>query len=249
MFKFRTQIGLRWFLVLLPVLGAVIGIMGRQWLQRTWLRREVTSAGARFDSFSGGNFSKFRGSRPYTNIILGGSSQIDAEWLKNHPQLAGEPNLTIALAGHTEFGDRELEQLFHFKNINALNLDGASVTDEGLAHLPGLPTLQRLRLSNTQITDDSVASLSNMRSLRYLNLFGTNLTADAIAELQRSLPHTYINASTQIDPPGVLKALMRNGLLTDDFQYDAPGAERFTQIPLLTDSPSGLTYTESEDGN
>jgi hypothetical protein len=77
--------------------------------------------------------------------------------------------------------------------LTTLDLDGAPVTDDGLADVSTIDTLTGLRLRNTQITDAGLAHFRRMVKLTYLELYDSKATEFGIADLSRSLPALSVN--------------------------------------------------------
>ena len=83
-------------------------------------------------------------------------------------------------------GDHDLADLKEYSHLKHVNLVGAQVTDDGLAHLKEFPALERLELSDG-ITDAGLAHLSGLPTLASLDLFGTDAT-DAGLQHLRQIP-------------------------------------------------------------
>jgi hypothetical protein len=79
--------------------------------------------------------------------------------------------------------DDELAALEVLRSLNYVNLSGAPITDAGLAHLHGLYRLDLLNLSNTQITDAGLVYLREMKRLELLDLSGTRITGIGLGQL------------------------------------------------------------------
>jgi hypothetical protein len=94
--------------------------------------------------------------------------------------------------------DDTLRQVGRFTELEELSLDGARVTDAGLASLRGLKALQRLNLARTTLSDAAVGHLKVLTGLRTIDLRGTRLTPAGASELRRALPRAEIRA----DPAG-----------------------------------------------
>ena len=77
-------------------------------------------------------------------------------------------------------------------------LIGDQITDAGLAHLAGLPSLQSLYLDGTEVTAAGLVHFQKMPALRYLTLDGPQtqtprFTDTDIANLQEALPNVRID--------------------------------------------------------
>jgi hypothetical protein len=105
--------------------------------------------------------------------------------------------------------------------LNRLTLedgDAGELTDQGVAHLAGHPSLKHLHLLRSSLTDAALHSLSSVRSLEYLQIWGerfTNAGAKAVAQLV-NLKSLELQSST-IDDDGLaeLASLRQLFLLSD----------------------------------
>jgi hypothetical protein len=119
-----------------------------------------------------------------------GPHQLGAQftWDEKRP---GRPIVEIAWKTREATNDR-LKALLARKGlaqVRALNLNGAGITDGGLAHLKALPRLEKLDLGNTAITDTGLEQLKGLRSLRTLFLGrGMKVTNQGVAKLQKARP-------------------------------------------------------------
>jgi hypothetical protein len=93
----------------------------------------------------------------------------------------------------TGLGDKALEHLAGFENLEEIDLRGTRVTDAGIPHLARLERLQVLILTNTAISDAAVEQLRSMTQLRYLFLNGTAITPEGAARLRRALPNCTVD--------------------------------------------------------
>ena len=93
--------------------------------------------------------------------------------------------LAVALPEAT---DADLDRVVQLERLASLNLNGSSITDEGLRQLKNLGDLEVLDLRNTPITDDGLEHLQAFPKLEHLNLSGTQITGAGLAHLG-SLTH------------------------------------------------------------
>jgi len=90
---------------------------------------------------------------------------------------------------NSAINDDALELFEHLEGLRELSLLGCkNVTDDGVAHLKGLTSLNKLALSGTQVSDDGLKYLVDMKNLEILMLQQTNVTDEGVAELQAALP-------------------------------------------------------------
>ncbi|MDP7016757.1 MAG: hypothetical protein QGG36_13225 [Pirellulaceae bacterium] len=101
----------------------------------------------------------------------------------------------LALTG-TAVSDEGMAHVAAISSLERLSLGGTSISDEGIAALSKLERLRNLDLFSTKITDDSVAALSGMKQIAALQISGTNLTKEGVAKLQAALPDAVIAYST-----------------------------------------------------
>jgi hypothetical protein len=83
---------------------------------------------------------------------------------------------------------RMIDHINVFDSFNTLDLNGSSITDEGLRDLKRLRNIEILWLSGTSVTDNCLPYLSDLKSLREVDLTVTQVTDVGAAKLQQSLP-------------------------------------------------------------
>jgi hypothetical protein len=90
----------------------------------------------------------------------------------------------------TKNAAQSIAALANLKSLRALDLRGwgKAVTDNDLAQLKGLTSLQYLNLNGTQVTDAGLEQLKNFTTLVNLYLDHTQVTDAGMAELQLALP-------------------------------------------------------------
>ncbi len=88
----------------------------------------------------------------------------------------------------TGVGDRGLGYLksLRLKKLVLIYLKGG-FTDQGLAQLRGMTSLEHLDLSFNSITDEGLKHLTQLKHLKHLDLTGTNVTWAAVRELREAL--------------------------------------------------------------
>ncbi|MGH7138657.1 MAG: LamG-like jellyroll fold domain-containing protein [Pirellulales bacterium] len=95
-------------------------------------------------------------------------------------------SLEIDLREFPQIADADLAALAGAERLEALNLDGAHIGDEGLAHVAKLPNLKSLTLSRTAVTDAGVAQLARLERLQSLwleDLAVSDASLDTLAGL------------------------------------------------------------------
>lgn len=79
--------------------------------------------------------------------------------------------------GGSDCDNTTLELVIHAcPDVRKLILSSTAITDECVAHLSQLTSLEQLNLGSTSITDECVVHLSQLTSLERLDLGGTSLT-------------------------------------------------------------------------
>lgn len=81
----------------------------------------------------------------------------------------GAPKSITALDG-TPMSDEHLAEIGKIKNLVELQINGGSITDQGVAHLTGLQKLESLTLARTDVTAACMPDLGRLSSLNMLNL-------------------------------------------------------------------------------
>jgi hypothetical protein len=107
------------------------------------------------------------------------------------PQLHKLPRLRWLSLDSTNNGD--LQHLKDLTQLEDLDLDGTSVTDEGLRQLAALTQLKKLGLSSCEVTDAGLEHLKGLKKLRVLNLWDTKITEEGARRLQQALPNCQID--------------------------------------------------------
>ena len=79
--------------------------------------------------------------------------------------------------------DRTLQTLAELKGLRWLALTGTAVSDQGIASLTSLPTLERLWLGQTQITNSGLKHLAALPSLTHLAIEATPTSDQGLAFL------------------------------------------------------------------
>jgi hypothetical protein len=111
-------------------------------------------------------------SRPVTGIDLDSTVLLDTGDVRVRGPATDETLLLVA----------------RFDRLQELSLDGARVTDAGLASVKGLKELRRLNLAHTAVTDVGLNSLKELANLSFIDLRGTKVTQPGVRELQHALP-------------------------------------------------------------
>jgi Leucine-rich repeat (LRR) protein len=135
------------------------------------------------------------------------------------------------------------------KPVIAVGLAGSAVTDEELANLRGLKSLQTLDLTGCKnVSDAGLAYLTTLLELRTLRLRGTGVTGDGLAHLKGLSALTTLELPSagmtlkQLAPVGALKSLEHLSI-TPPPEHDAylafmSGFPRLKEINLKDISPT-----------
>lgn len=107
--------------------------------------------------------------------------------------------------------DGDLELFMVFTKLELLNLNGAQVTDTGVAHLKGLVQLRELSLERTQITDAGLEHLTGLTQLESLDLLGTQVTDAGLACLN-GLTHLKSLSLVEVNVTGMGVAKLQRAL-------------------------------------
>ncbi len=106
--------------------------------------------------------------------------------------------------GNTGLTDVGMEHLGRLKSVILLDLQGCEkITDAGLAHLQGHPSLGSLNLTQTQVTDAGLAHLHDLK-LVYLDLRATQVTDTGLAHLSGLTTLTHLDLrGTEVSDRGL----------------------------------------------
>ncbi len=91
--------------------------------------------------------------------------------------------LEIQLFG-SRFGDRELDWIKGFLQLERLDLSDTKITDKGCALIGTLTTLTDLQMARTAVTDEGIRKLSGLNRLRTVNLEETTVTGTTMDFLE-----------------------------------------------------------------
>jgi hypothetical protein len=84
--------------------------------------------------------------------------------------------------------DRILSQIVHLSGLEELYLSDTAVTDQGLALLHPLVSLQRISIYHTAIGDEGILNLSLLPGLKWLTCSGTDATEKGFNLFRRAVP-------------------------------------------------------------
>jgi hypothetical protein len=122
------------------------------------------------------------------------------EWFRkklNNPSTACFDRPFLAYLEESSATDETLAALSHLTSIELLVLGKSQITDDGMDSISRLINLEELDLSNTSITDAGLARLTALPKLRRLFLFGTQVSDAGLAHLAR---HTELESVSLSDP-------------------------------------------------
>jgi HEAT repeats len=98
----------------------------------------------------------------------------------------------LVLALNPDVTDDDLAVIGTFRQIDALWLRDARITDAGLAHLQHLDNLRVLHLEGTEVSDGGLAVLAQLPALRAVHLRGSRVTPAGANRLRESAPHLQV---------------------------------------------------------
>jgi F-box/leucine-rich repeat protein 14 len=112
------------------------------------------------------------------------------------------------VAGEGQLTDEMLAALAGVATIQALDLSGCKhVTDSGLRHLRRLPALRHLDLSGTLVTDHGLQIIRELRALEHLSLAWTRVSDDGIGAVAACDRLEHLDVSGTAVRGGALRAL------------------------------------------
>ena len=139
-------------------------------------------------------------------VALGSGEKLDAQYflrqqwrevaLSSQGTTQQEPTASPALKTLVATLGRELLGQNDEGEVESVNLYSTEITDAGLAHLTGLPVMEKLGLSGTGVTDAGLAHLAGLTKLKILNLPNSyigQVTEAGIIELRKALPNCRIS--------------------------------------------------------
>jgi hypothetical protein len=116
--------------------------------------------------------------------VVFSSVELAPEAFARLPEIAGLNWLTFTSTQHID--DDHVASLARCRDLELLDLSGASVTDAGLSHLRSHGKLNDLSLTNTLVGDEGMSILAGLPKLEWLDLGGTKVTDAGVASLAES---------------------------------------------------------------
>jgi len=109
------------------------------------------------------------------SLSLWSTNVTDADLVK----LSGLEQLTDLALAETAVSDAGLAQCANFRKLRGLRLNGTNVAGSGFCYLTKLP-LSYLDLSRTKVTNDHIAELAAVTTLEYLDVTDTPVTPSGL---------------------------------------------------------------------
>ncbi len=223
------QFGLRTFLVAFTLLGIWLGVIAQRAAQQRRAIEAIRSRGGQIvfqhqhdnavvipagTPITGENMRVLGGSR--TVAVVNGVrtfvTDVDIKLPNNDASPPG-PGWLRSLLGDDHFqsvysisvqscSDDDLARISTLPSVNKLHIGGVEITDKGMAHLGKMTSLESLRLVAILVKDDGVARLASLPNLKEAFLL-TGATSAAIDGLRIALPNCKVQSSGQrsFSPP------------------------------------------------
>jgi len=128
--------------------------------------------------------------KPYEQIV-DGELRITLTGLKDfdYSTLRQKPQVVVLQMANPDVNDRTLENLRGMDHLTELDLNGAQITDAGLAIIAALPQLKTLRIARTKITDEGFHKfLFSKESLVRLDLTSTDVKTKTKRDWKKQKP-------------------------------------------------------------
>jgi hypothetical protein len=147
--------------------------------------RNVEIVSFNFPSISGASLKELQSLKKLRKLDLG-SVICTNDDLRHISSITTLEN--VSLMGNKAITDDGLEHLARLP-LRSLNLDGTSITSQGVKQLAKFRELTELSLSNCRALDDQAAeALSSMMQLKELNILFSGISKDGCADLRAKLP-------------------------------------------------------------
>lgn len=174
---------------------------------------ELTSLDLKDTSIADRDLTRLANSQQLRDLNLDGTN-VSAVILED----LADVDLARLGIGVDAISDEDLQLLSSFKGLEWLSLEGAPVTDAGVAHLLKLPKLKTLDISGTQISAEGIEQLGSLPGLSRLKLSRIEVTEELLAALatvpglkELELSNTLLD-DNHLDALGNLKSLQRINL-------------------------------------
>lgn len=202
----------------------------------------------------------------YAEPVAPGSKQLEVSFVpvKGSADDAMVARLVMPLLDYVEelvladtmITDRTLDLVAQMQKVLVVNLDQASITDQGLTALHGHPSLEQLVVSQTLVTSESTGLFQSLPRLTQLYLWGTGFLAEEVVVLRAQLPQVAIDFgdSFQAEPLEVEAALVfTSDAPLIDAPPDAPIGAAVSLVPVnqqcpVSDKPVDPRYSVVHDG-
>src|SRR5262249_41322885 len=101
----------------------------------------------------------------------------------------------LDVGGNNRITDEGMAALGQLESLEDLSVACTSVTDRGIQALKGLSRLSALDVSRTGITDESLAVVETLPALTLLRAIGTHLSRDRLSRIRARRPRVRIVTS------------------------------------------------------
>jgi Leucine-rich repeat (LRR) protein len=118
------------------------------------------------------------GTDPFRRIVSVTLHDDDSMSLVSNYSLSGVE--IISSSGGASVTDEGLAHLRGCKQLRVLNLEGGDVTDDGLENIRGCSRLEELWLSSTRVSDAGLQRVARLPALSVLDIRGTQVSDDGL---------------------------------------------------------------------
>jgi len=147
-------------------------------------------------SFTGTGLAALAAIPNLERLTVAGSTEFGDDGLAAVAQLSHLKEFRTWHAGATVEGIRKLQALKELKSLTIgqrlANKPPVMVSDDTVAAVAGMPSLEMLSLQESRLTLPALAKLKQLPNLKRLTLDGIDLTETQIAALRQQLPKTDI---------------------------------------------------------
>jgi hypothetical protein len=128
-----------------------------------------------------------------------GATDEDMIWIAHLQKLRSVTAMRTAprMKYECRVSDVGLQRLSQLRELETLQLNGASITDAGLCHINSLNHLETLWLEDTRVTNAGLTNLNELSSLKELVLYNTSTTHAGIESARRDHPARMIYWTAQ----------------------------------------------------
>jgi len=190
-------------------------------------------------------------SSPFLSLTIQNEDQVSPSMIKAMKPV--KKNIKQLNVSFSKFDMKLVNFIADLKNLEVLQLQQSSITDEGISKLRNLPNLKTLNVYGTQVSDNSVKSLAMLQNLERIYGWNSELTTEGFNELQDQRPNLSIERGVELDESMITKLnpptiLSEEVLFNDNMEIEIESYLKNAKTYYTTDGsePDSTSYLYEE---